>query len=382
MDFSLSPEQQERNSHLARFAQDFAATCAKDPQSPSGFSRPQWDRLCAMGLAGLPLPETYGGTAAGALETIQSYETIARHIPDLGLLFSLCAHLFACVIPVWRGGTDSQKADWLPAMAQGRKIAANAISEEGSGSDVFAMKTRAEKQGGRYILNGTKRFITNAPVADMLVAYARTDATSSFFGISCFVLPTDHPGVTISAEESKSGLRSSPWGSVHFQDCALPESFRIGPEGAGASLFHESMVWERCCLFSIYLGAMERILALCLEHARTRVQFGRHIGANQAISNRLVDMRLKIETARLLLYKAAWLYDQGKPCEQTVALSKIWIAESAVQIGQDAMQIFGGEAMTATHPVNRFLNDAMPARIFSGSSEMQREIVARAMKLR
>lgn len=335
-----------------------------------------------MGLAGLPVPETFGGSGSSALETAQSFETVARHVPDLGLLFSLSAHLFACVVPLWRGGSEQLKASWLPALASGTRIAANAISEEGAGSDVFAMQTSAVSQPDGYVLNGTKRFITNAPVADILIAYAKTNPKSSFFGISCFLIPTDHPGVQITAEENKAGLSSSPWGTVTFTDCRIGTEMRIGPEGAGATLFHESMVWERSCLFSIYLGAMERILTLCLEHARTRMQFDRHIGANQAISNRLVDMRLRIETARLLLYKAVWLYDQGKACEDVVALSKIWIAESAVQIGQDAVQIFGGEAITASHPVNRFLNDAMPARIFSGSSEMQREIVARAMKLR
>ncbi len=379
MDFAPQPDQMQRNAHLERFAQDFARTTH---QRAPDFDRTLWDRLAAMGLAGLPLPNEFGGSDLSALDTVQSFETVARHIPDLGLLFSLCAHLFACVVPLWRGGSADQKARWLEPLATGRLIAANAISEEGSGSDVFAMATRAERHGEDYILNGTKRFITNAPVADVLVAYARTDPAPSFFGISCFVIPTDTPGVTITPEETKSGLSSSPWGSVHFDDCRIGGDMRIGPEGAGASLFHDSMVWERSCLFSIYLGAMDRIYALCLDHARNRSQFGRAIGANQAISDRLVDMRLRVETARLLLYKAVWLHDQGKPCEQTVALGKIWISESAVQIGKDAMQIFGGEAMTASHPVNRFLNDAMPSRIFSGSSEIQREIVAQGMKLR
>ncbi|WP_425072725.1 acyl-CoA dehydrogenase family protein [Sagittula sp. S175] len=378
MDFSPNPDQAQRTEHLERFARDFAAT----HRQPQGFNRTGWDQLAAMGLAGLPVPPDHGGTGLDALQTIQSFEAVARQIPDLGLLFSLAAHLFACVVPVWRGGSDAQKARWLEPMATGQMIAANAISETDSGSDVFAMRTSAVRDGDDYVLNGTKRFITNAPVADVLVAYARTDPKSSFFGISCFVIPTATPGLTIAAEDTKAGLTSSPWGSVMFDDCRVAQAQRLGPEGAGATLFHESMVWERCCLFSIYLGAMERVLDMCLDHARTRKQFDRHIGANQAISDRLVNMRLRIETSRLLLYKAAWLYDQRKPCEQEVALSKICISESAVQIGLDAVQIFGGEAMTADHPVNRFLNDVMPARVFSGSSEMQREIVARAMKLR
>jgi alkylation response protein AidB-like acyl-CoA dehydrogenase len=244
------------------------------------------------------------------------------------------------------------------------------------------LATRAEADGEDYILNGAKRFITNAPVADVLIAYARTDAKSAFFGISCFIIPTDARGVRIAPERAKSGLPGSPWGSVYFDDCRIDAGMRVGPEGAGATLFRESMIWERGCLFAIYLGAMERILRLCLDHARNRVQFGRKIGQNQAISDRLVEMRLRVETARLLLYKAAWLHERGEPCEQTVALSKIWISESAVRIGEAAVQIFGGEAMTVGHPVNQFLADAMPSRIFSGSSEIQREILARAMKLR
>ncbi|KZL24606.1 MULTISPECIES: acyl-CoA dehydrogenase family protein [unclassified Pseudovibrio] len=378
MDFAPKPEQQERNAHLERFAQEIArSTTAGD-----NFDHVLWRQLCEIGLAGLPIPQDYGGTGLSALETIQSFETVARHIGDLGLLFSLSAHLFACVIPVWYGGSDDIKQRWLGLLAQGDLIAANAVSEENAGSDVFSMITSAKPCGDHYVLNGAKRFITNAPIADVLITYARTDSSSSFFGLSCFLIPSDTPGIIITPEQPKAGLTSSPWGSVYFDDCRVDQSLRVGAEGSGATLFHKSMIWERCCLFSIYIGAMERIYQLCLEHARTRMQFGRKIGENQAISDRIVNMSVRIETARLLLYKSAWQYDQGQPCEQTTALSKIWISESAVKIGEDAVQIFGGEAMIRGHPVNRFINDALPSRIFSGSSEIQREIVARAMKLR
>jgi L-prolyl-PCP dehydrogenase len=378
MDFTPHPEQIERNAHLERFARDFARNWR-----PNGtFSRSGWAALTELGLAGLPVPARFGGSELTALETVQSFETVAKYIPDLGLLFSLSAHLFACVVPLWRGGSETQKERWLEPLACGRLIAANAISEEGSGSDVYAMASQARAEGDDYIINGTKRFTTNAPIADVVIAYARTDPKSTLFGISCFLIPVDTPGLQIVSEQPKSGLQTSPWGGVHFNNCRVSAQMRIGPEGAGATLFHESMIWERGCLFAIYLGAMQRIYQLCLEHARNRVQFGRPIGSNQAISDRLVDMCLRIETARLLLYKAAWLYDQGQPYEQAIALSKLWISESSVKMAEDAMQIFGGEAMTASHPVNQFLNDAMPARIFSGSSEIQREIIARSMKLR
>lgn len=382
MDFHLTEEQVTRCEHVHRFAAEVLSAGADERIREARFDRAKWDAAAVMGLTGLPISVEWGGLGLGALDTMLTLEALGRGCADLGLAFSLCAHMFACVIPVWRYGTPEIQSKWLHALAQGRLIAANAITEPGSGSDAFAMSATAKPDGGFYILNGSKCFITNAPVADVFIAYAKTDPKQPFFGITCFLIPRDTPGLTVRAEGRKTGLCSSPWGTVSFDDCRVPAAWRIGAEGAGAAIFHDSMIWERACLCAIYAGAIERTLAQCVEHARERRQFGKPIGRHQSISNKLVDMKLRLETARLLLYRAGWLYDNAKPCEEAIALSKLWISESAVQAGLDAVQLFGGTAIIAGTGLDRLLLDSLPSRIFSGTSEIQREIIARHMGLR
>jgi alkylation response protein AidB-like acyl-CoA dehydrogenase len=243
------------------------------------------------------------------------------------------------------------------------------------------MKSTARRAGDEYVLDGEKCFITNAPVADIFLIYAATAPERGFLGVSAFLVPRDTPGLRVVPEHEKTGLRTSPWGTIYLEECRVPVGARVGPEGAGAMLFAESMVWERGCLFAYYVGAMDRVLERCVEHVRTRVQFKQKIGAFQSVSNRIVDMKLRLETSRLLLYRAGELHRAGKRCDEAVALSKLWISEAAVQTGLDAIQIFGASGMTPDTGVDALLRDAVPSRIFSGSSEMQRAIVARMMGL-
>jgi alkylation response protein AidB-like acyl-CoA dehydrogenase len=243
------------------------------------------------------------------------------------------------------------------------------------------MKATAKRLGDDYVLNGTKVYITNAPVADLFLLYAVTNPSNRVFGISAFVVPRETPGLLATPEGTKTGLRTSPWGTIYLDDCRVPEACRLGPEGAGASLFAESMVWERACLFAYYVGAMERSLEKCVEHARTRTQFGKRIGAFQAVSNRIVDMKMRLDVSRLLLYRAGELHRAGKRCDEAVALSKLWISEAALQSGLDAIQIFGGSGVGMETGVDALMRDAVAARIFSGTSEIQREIIARMMGL-
>jgi alkylation response protein AidB-like acyl-CoA dehydrogenase len=382
MDFQLTDEQIARNDHIRRFAAEVLSSGAKERIREARFERRKWDAAAEMGLAGLPVDPDWGGLGFGALDTMLTVESLGRDCVDMGLVFSLCAHMFACVVPVWRHASLEIREKWLRDMAKGRLIASNAITEPGSGSDVFAMRTTAERDGDHYVLNGCKCFITNAPVADLFVAYAKTDPKQAFFGISCFVIPLGAPGLTVRPEGRKSGLPTSPWGTVYFDDCTVPAANRVGAEGAGAAIFHDSMIWERGCLFAAYVGAMERVLAQCIEHARDRRQFGKPIGHNQGVSNRLIDMKLRLEAARLLLYRAGWLHDHGQPYEEANALSKLWISESAVQAGLDAVQMFGASGIIAENGLDRLLLDSLPSRVFSGSSDIQREILARHMGLR
>ncbi|MBU2711760.1 acyl-CoA dehydrogenase family protein [Zooshikella harenae] len=382
MDFTLTLEQKTRCQHIESFAKEVLSKSQNAHLVSQKFNRDGWLQASEFGLAGLPIPEQWGGSALGALDTMLAIESLGRGCSDMGLVFSLCAHMFACAIPIWRHGTDEQKNKYLAKIASGQLIVANAITEPSSGSDAYSMKSFARKEKDYYILNGSKCFITNAPIADLMLVYAKTKQGQGYFNSSAFLIPKDMPGIEITTESAKTGLVTSPWGSVHFNECLIPSHSRIGEEGAGSPIFHDSMIWERGCLFAAYVGAMERVLQQCIEYSIERKQYDQSIGRNQSISNRLVDFKLRLETSRLLLYKAGWLYDNNKPYEEAIAQSKLWISESAVQCGLDAIQIFGGLGVCSELGIDRLLLDALPSRIFSGTSEIQREFISRSMGLR
>jgi alkylation response protein AidB-like acyl-CoA dehydrogenase len=377
----LTPVQQERTRAIHEFARKRLSPGARERDASGTFDRRLWDEAAAFGLAGLPIPEEWGGSGLDALDTMLAIEALGQGCEDGGLVFSLCAHTFASAVPVWRARAPQHRERYLRDLATGRSICANGTTEPEAGSDIHSMRTTARRTADGYVLSGTKCFVTNAPIADLLLIYAVTDRTRKLFGITAFLVPRDTPGLQVVPEHHKTGLRTSPWGTVTLDDCVVPESARLGPEGSGAALFAESMVWERGCLFAYYVGAMQRSLDRCVEHARTRVQFGQKIGAFQSVSNRLVDMKLRLEVGRLLLYRAGELHRAHKRCDEAIAMCKLWISEAAVQSGLDAIQVFGGSAIVAETGVDALLRDAVPSRIFSGTSEMQRAIIARSMGL-
>ena len=378
----ITAAQAERVSATLQFARTRLSPGAREREAAGKFDRRLWDEAAAFGLAGLPIPAEWGGSGLDAVDTMLVIEALGRGCEDGGLVFSLCAHMFASAVPIWRSGSVAHHGQYLTDIANGKILCANGTSEPDAGSDVYAMKTRAVRSGDDYVLDGTKCFITNAPVADLFLVYATTDPKKGFLGVSAFLVPRNRPGLRVVTESSKTGLRTSPWGTLYLDGCRVPESARLGPEGCGASLFAESMIWERGCLFAYYVGAMERVLERCVEHVKTRSQFGRRLGSFQSVSNRIVDMKLRLEVARLLLYRAGELHRAGKRCDEAVALSKLWISEAALQSGLDAVQIFGGTGVAADTGIDALMRDAVPARIFSGTSEMQRAIIARTMGLR
>jgi alkylation response protein AidB-like acyl-CoA dehydrogenase len=375
----LSEAQRERVASTLDFARTRLSPGARDREAAGTFDRKLWDEAAAFGLAGLPLPEEWGGSGLDAYDTMLVVEALGKGCDDGGLVFSLCAHMFASAVPLWRSKSKEHHDRYLADIAAGKIICANGTSEPEAGSDVYAMKSTARRTGDGYVLDGQKCFITNAPVADLFLIYAVTAPGKGFFGISAFLVPKDTPGLRVAPEHAKTGLRTSPWGTIYLDDCRVPASALVAREGSGAMLFAESMVWERACLFAYYLGAMDRTLERCVEHVRARKQFGHALGSFQSVSNRLVDMKLRLEAGRLLLYRAGELHRAGKRCDEAVALSKLWISEAAVQSGLDAIQIFGGSGMAMDTGVDALLRDAVPARVFSGTSEMQRLIIAKMM---
>lgn len=345
------------------------------------FSAEEW-RVCgALGLLGLCAPVEHGGGGLDALTAARAVEALGRECDDMGLVFSACVHLFACVMPIVEHGSAALRAALLPRLCAGELVGAHAITEDEAGSDAFMLKTRAIRDGDEYVLTGTKSWVTNAPVADVVIVYASTDPDEGYLGVSSFAVDVRAPGVTIEPAFDKIGLRTTPSSAIRFDGCRVPAGNLLGAEGEGAKLFQRCMLWERSCLFASYLGAMERQLEEAVTFAKRRRQFGKPIGRNQAVSHRLVDMKLRLESARLLLYRACWRLAQCEDAVEDVALAKLAVSEAAIQSGLDAIRVHGGLGVRADHTVERGLRDAVPSVLLSGTSELQREMIARAMGL-
>ncbi|HEX8092699.1 acyl-CoA dehydrogenase family protein [Jatrophihabitans sp.] len=375
MAFDLTAEQRNGMAELgerigARFGE---VTDAGD--------RANWRAAGELGLLGLCIPQEHGGSGLGALDTALALEAFGAACPDTGFAFAACAHLLACTLPIATFGNDQLRKEMLPDLCSGRAIAANAMTEEGAGSDSSALDTRAELGEGGYRLTGEKSFASNAPVADVVVTYAVTDPAAGFLGVSAFAVPTALAGVSRGEPFVKMGLTSCSAGTVSFDAVELAAHHTLGEPGQGAAIFQHSMLWERGCLFAIYLGMMRRQLEATVRHTSERRQFGKRLADFQAVSHRVVDMVQRLDSARLLLYRACSLIDSGRPAEYAVAQSKLAVSEAAVANSIDAVQLFGGRGYLHSGGVEQQLRDSIPATLFSGTSEIQRELIAQGVGL-
>jgi L-prolyl-PCP dehydrogenase len=380
VNFEWSKGQQELFQSVVQFASDELTPGYLERDDESRFERSVWEKAAEFGLAGLPFQQEFGGKALGALDTILAVEAMGYGCLDGGLVFSLCAHMFTCGVPIWKAGSDEQRRDLLAPLAAGKYVGGNASTEPEGGSDVFSLNVTAELKGDHYVLNGRKSYVSNGPVADVLVVYATVDKSQKLGGVTAFILTRDCPGWTV-VPKKKTGLRTSPIGELYFDNCRVPVGQRLGPEGAGGAIFTESMRWERACLFASYTGAMQRQLERSIGYAKERQQFGQPIGKFQSVSNRIVDMKVRLDASRLLLYRAGWLLQQGKRCDMEISISKLFISESAVLSGLDSIQIHGGAGCMTENGIEQELRNAVPSRIFSGTSEIQRMVIARHLGL-
>ncbi|HEU4393301.1 MAG TPA: acyl-CoA dehydrogenase family protein [Solirubrobacterales bacterium] len=380
MDFEWSSRQRELHEAAVEAARRIGGATDRGA-GRDGFRTDAWRAAGEFGLAGLDVPTEYGGLGLDCLTTARVIEGFGEGCTDLGLLFSVAAHLFACCGPIAKAGSPALRERFLPGLARGEAIGANAITEAEAGSDVMALRTRAKRAGGGYSISGEKTFVTNAPVADVTVVYACTEPNGGYLSLSAFAVERGTPGFLVGEPFEKIGLQGSPTGSVYLRDSFVPAANLIGTEGQGALIFKAAMQVERACLFAAYLGAMSRQLEEVLSFAGERRQFGHAIGKNQAISHRVVDMKLRLESARLLVYRACWLLDRGRDAMIEVSLAKIAVSEAAIQSGLDAIQIHGGLGVVSAAGVDRTLRDALPAPIVSGTSEIQRDIVAARLGL-
>lgn len=381
MEFEFPQDQSELISRIRDFAMRELRKAATGPDQESTFARDKWKLCGEQGLLGLPLPPEYGGSGQGCLATTRIMENLGELSADRGLLFSVAAHTFACAVPLWRNASEVQRQEWLPRLCSGEWIGANAATESEAGSDIFALRTTASRKGTEYILTGKKSFVANGPVADIFVVYASTDRSLGALGISAFGVPRSSAGLQVGPPFGTIGLNTTPMSGIVLDGCRVSESFRLGEEGEGKKIFELSMTWERLGLFGIWVGLMQAQLERALVYAKERRQFGRPIGKNQAISHRIADMKLRLESARLLLYRACWLLDSGSVAAIDCSLAKLAVSEAAVRSSLDLLQIHGAAGMMTDSGLEQQLRDVIPSTIYSGTSEMHREIIAASLGL-
>jgi hypothetical protein len=379
MDLELTEHQEE----LRRAAIDFARAELNDDVMARDrnevFSSEGWKKCAAFGVMGLAIPSEYGGMGLGITDVIAVMEGLGYGARDHGLLFSINAHLWTTSLPILVYGTEEQKRKYLPGLSNGDLIAANGASEPGAGSDIFSMRTRAEKRGDTYVLNGAKTFVSNAPVANLFAMYATLDPALGAMGITAFLVERDTPGLTIGRGLEKMGLRTSPMAEIVLDNCTIPAGNRLGREGRGVQVFESSMEWERGCILANYLGLMTRQIEECVEYVRTRKQFGQAIGKFQSVANRVVDMKVRLDACRPLVYRIGCLKERNKSAMMEASIAKLFVSEALVSSCMDALQIHGGYGYMSEQGIERELRDALGSTLYSGTTEIQRNIIAKCL---
>ena len=376
MNFSWNEEQKELKDAAIKFAKSKLEEGVIELDRNGEFSRKGWAACSEFGLQGILIPEAYGGMGLNALDFTAIMEGIGNGSRDNGLIFSVNAHILACEMPILHYGTDEQKQKYLPGLVNGKIIGANAMTEPDTGSNVYALQTKATKEKDYYILNGSKTFVTNAPVSDMFIVYAKTDTSKSFFGVSCFIVERNTKGFTVGNKIEKMGLRTSLMSDIAFNDCKVPRSNMIGGENQGGIIFSDSMEWERGLIMSNCIGNMERQLQECIKYVKVRKIDKQPIGKYQSVANKISEMKVRLETSRLLLYQTAWLKSNKRPAAIESSITKLHISESYIQNCRDAVQIFGGYGYMVEYELERELRDAFASTLYSGTSEIQKNIIS------
>lgn len=377
MDFEPTEQQRLLRRQIVEFAEQELNDDVPERDRVGGFSRELWTKCGTMGLPGLCVPEEYGGIGLDPLSTAIALEGFGYGCHDGGLVFSVCAHLLACVVPIWKHADENLKRKYLPGLCDGSLIAVNGMTEPESGSDAFAMSTAAVLDGDGYRLRGTKIFASNGPVADVAIVYALTDPDKGAQGgVSAFVVERGVDGFRSGQAFEKMGLRTAPLGELVLDDAFVPAENLIGGPGAGMYVFSQSMEWERVCLVASHVGVMERLLERAVDYARTRKAFGQPIGKFQAVSHRITEMKVRLEAARLLTYRAASRLERARDVGLDASIAKLFVSESTVRSALDAVQVLGGYGYLAEFDVERALRDSVAGTLYSGTSEIQRNIIA------
>lgn len=380
MNFDPSVSQRQLCERVKEFGETLNSDMVRR-DAESVFDRDIWKRCAEFGIVGFPIPKEYGGSGYDLLTTLLAMEALGKACRDNGMVFAQNAQMWAFQLPLLTFGTDDQKQTYLPPLCRGDMVAAHAVTEPGAGSDVTALTTSYVRDGDEFVINGEKSYCTNAPVADVILAFASKNPAFKAAGISGFLIERGTPGMTQSPRVDKMGVRTAQMGNVTFKDCRVPVSSLLGREGQGFSIFSSAMEWERACIFASHLGSMERLLEHTIAFAKQRKQFGQSISKFDSIAHKLVDMKVNIEAGRLLLYKVASKKDSGQEAVLEAAMAKLFVSEAHVKQAFDAIQVFGGKGYCTEFEIERELRDAVSGTIYSGTSEMQRKIIARVMEL-
>jgi isovaleryl-CoA dehydrogenase len=377
MDFGLGETADAIRNVTARFAAEKIAPIAADIDASNSFPRELWPQMGELGLHGITVSEEDGGLGLGYLEHVVAMEEISRASASVGLSYG--AHSNLCVNQIRRWGTPAQKARYLPKLISGDHVGALAMSEAGSGSDVISMRLRADKKGDRYVLNGTKFWITNGPHADTLVVYAKTDPDAASRGVTAFLIERDFKGFSTSPKLNKMGMRGSDTCELVFEDCEVPEENVMGPVGGGAGVLMSGLDYERAVLAAGPLGIMQACLDVVLPYVRDRQQFGKPIGSFQLMQGKIADMYVALNSARAYVYAVAKACDAGQTTRFDAAGAILLASENAVKTALEAIQALGGAGYTKDFPVERLLRDAKLYDIGAGTNEIRRFLIGREL---
>jgi len=381
MDFFLNEEQKAMVEEIIKFSRKELNGGITQDYVNGNFPIEKWKKCASMKILALPFPEGYSGCNADILTTAVALKALSYGCKDAGLVHAVATQIL-CGLQILHFGSEKQKLKYLPGICNGDMVAAQAITEPSSGSDAFSMQMKAINDGENWVLNGTKIFITNGPIADIAIVFGITDKKKrTLGGISCFIVEKDFEGFSRSKPFDKMGLRTLQNGELVFDNCIVSENNILGNIGQGVIIFNESMEYEKILYPAIHLGTMERLFDISKKYSTTRLSFGQYISKYQQISNKIVDMKINIELGNLILYKSALCKDKGKRVNLESSITKLFVSESLKKTCLEAIQIHGGYGFMTDYEIEKDLRDSIASTIYSGSSEIQYNLISRLIGL-